>query len=295
MPCFHPVKAFSLNSGGISFRETADTRGDIKLPCGRCIGCRLDRARDWTLRILHETKAHDQGLNCHFLTLTYDNDNLPHPPSLDYRHWQLFAKRARKRFGAFRFFMCGEYGELTRRPHYHAIVFGLALPDLKRFGGSEKYPQFKSEALAQAWGLGNVMIGSVTAQSANYVARYNLKKITGDPAELHYRWTDPETGEQHQLEPEFCNMSRRPGIGATWYNRFHTDFHVHDFAIKDGAKTSIPRFYDKLAQKAGYDVEQLKQYRVLKAMTKAHNNTPERLAVREIVAKARSNLSKRPL
>lgn len=294
MSCFHPVKAFSLASGGISFVEKGDIRGDIKVPCGRCVGCRIDRARDWTLRILHETKLH-QGVNCHFLTLTYDDQHLPNPPSLTYEHFVAFCKATRRARGPFRFFMCGEYGEIGRRPHYHAIVFGLVLDDLYRFGGSDKLPTFRSATLDRTWGRGFVLVGSVTAQSANYVARYSLKKITGDPAELHYRWSDPATGEQHQLEPEFCQMSRRPGIGALWYNRFHTDFHVHDFAIKDGGKTTIPRFYDKLAAKQGYDVEELKQYRQIKAQLKAEHNTPERLAVRETVAKARSNLSKRTL
>lgn len=294
MPCFHPVKAFSLTSGGISFREAGDIRGDIRLPCGRCVGCRIDRARDWTLRILHELKSQG-GRNCHFLTLTYDEQHLPSPPSIDVKDWQQFAKNVRAKCGAFRFFMCGEYGEKFRRPHYHAIVFGLALDDLKRHGGRDDMPTFRSASLDASWGKGHILIGSVTAQSASYVARYSLKKITGDPAELHYRWTDPDTGEQHQLTPEFCNMSRRPGIGATWYNRFHTDFHVHDFAVKDGSKTSIPRFYDKLAAKQGYDVDQLKQYRQIKALTKAENNSPERLAVREEVARARSQLNKRSL
>lgn len=294
MSCFHPVKAFSLASGGISFREAGDVRGDIKLPCGRCIGCRIDRARDWTLRIVHEQKAH-QGLNCHFLTLTFDDAHLPSPPSIDVRHWQLFAYRVRKAYGPFRFFMCGEYGARTARPHYHAIVFGLPLTDLKYWTTRKGNDTYKSAKLEALWGQGMVEIGAVTSQSANYVARYSLKKVTGDPADDHYRWTDPDTGEQHQLTPEFCNMSRRPGIGATWYNRFHTDFHVHDFAIKDGGKTSIPRFYDKLANKAGYDVEQLKQFRVLKALAKAKENTPERLAARETVAKARANLTKKSL
>lgn len=206
-----------------------------------------------------------------------------------------FCKATRRACGPFRFFMCGEYGEQLRRPHYHAIAFGLKVPDLKGWGGSDQHPTYRSATLERCWGRGFVLAGSVTAQSANYVARYSLKKITGDPAELHYRWSDPDTGEQHQLEPEFCQMSRRPGIGANWYNRFHTDFHVHDFAIKDGGKTSIPRFYDKLAAKQGYDVEELKQYRQIKAQLKADNNTPERLAVRETVAKARSNLAKRSL
>lgn len=293
MPCFHPAKAFSLASGGISFVEKGDITGDIKLPCGQCIGCRIDRARDWSLRITHEAKLH--GSN-QFATLTYDEANLPTPPSLSYPDFQLFAKRLRKACGPFRFFMCGEYGTQSDRPHYHAILFGIDFPDKKRWGGSDQMPTFTSDQLTRIWGKGMTVIGAVTPQSANYVARYNLKKITGKLAETHYRWTDPETGEQHQLTPEFCNMSRRPGIGAAWYEKFHTDVHTHDYVVNDGAKNPVPRYYDKLADKAGkYEVDVIKQQRQIDARPKAWNNTPDRLATRETVLKARSSLSKRPL
>lgn len=293
MPCHHPAKAFSLASGGISFVERGDVIGDIKLPCGQCLGCRIDRARDWSLRIGHESRLHPASA---FLTLTYDEANLPTPPSLNYRDFQLFAKRLRRAYGPFRFFMCGEYGDQTRRPHYHAIIFGLDFPDRRRWAGSDEMPTFVSDKLTRLWGKGMTVFGSVTPQSANYVARYNLKKITGDRAKIHYRWVDPDTGEQHQLEPEFCHMSTRPGIGAAWYARFHKDVHTHDYVIRDGTKNPVPRFYDKLAQKAGlHQVDEIKQQRQLDAIPKAWNNTPERLAVRETVLQARTNLSKRPL
>lgn len=293
MPCFHPAKAYSLASGGISFVERGDVIGDVKLPCGQCLGCRLDRARDWSLRIGHESKLHQANI---FLTLTYDDANLPNPPSLTYSDFQLFAKRLRKARGPFRFFMCGEYGDQTRRPHYHAIIFGLDFADKKRWGGSDKMPTFTSGELTRIWGKGMTVFGAVTPQSANYVARYNLKKITGQTAEYHYRWTDPESGEVHQLEPEFCHMSTRPGIGAPWYEKFHADVHTHDYVIRDAAKNPVPRYYDKLAKKAGiYELDELKQQREIKARPKAWNNTPERLAVRETVLKARTSLSKRPL
>lgn len=293
MPCFHPAKAFSLASGGISFVEKGDITGDLKLPCGQCIGCRIDRARDWTLRITHEAKLHGSS---QFATLTYNDEHLPNPPSLSYPDFQLFAKRLRKARGPFRFFMCGEYGTQTDRPHYHAILFGIDFPDKRRWAGSDKMPTFTSDELTRIWGKGMTVIGAVTPQSANYVARYNLKKITGDLAETHYRWTDPETGEQHQLTPEFCNMSRRPGIGFGWYNKYHSDVHTHDYVVNDGAKNPVPRYYDKLADKAGkYELDVIKQQRQIDARPKAWNNTPDRLATRETVLKARSSLSKRPL
>lgn len=292
MACHHPVRAFSLASGGISFVERGDVIGDVKVPCNRCIGCRIDRARDWSLRITHESKLHRHNW---FITITYDDENLPTPPSLNYSDFQLFAKRIRRKYGPFRFFMCGEYGDQTRRPHFHAITFGLALPDLKRWAGSDAMPTFRSDSLEKLWGKGMIVLGAVTPQSANYVARYNLKKITGDLAEAHYRWVDPQTGESHQLEPEFCHMSTKPGIGRSWYDKFHSDFHTHDYAVSDGQKLPIPRYYDKLAKRHGYELDELKQARQIKARPKAWNNTPERLAVRETVLKSKLSLSKRPL
>lgn len=290
MACHHPTRAFSLASGGISFVERGDVTGDIKLPCGQCIGCRIDRARDWSLRIGHESKLHGQSW---FVTYTYEQ--MPNPPSLIYSDFQNYLKRQRKVSGPFRFFVCGEYGDLNWRPHWHAIMFGLTLNDLQRFGGSDQMPLYTSKTVQNAWGRGFVTIGGVTPQSANYVARYNLKKVTGDRAKFHYQWIDPETGEEHQLTPELCRMSTRPGIGADWYKRFHGDVHTHDYVVRDGAKNPVPRYYDKLSKSQGYELDEIKQQRQIDALPKAWNNTPERLAVRAEVLKSKLSLSKRPL
>lgn len=292
MACHHPVKAFLLTSGGISFVEKGDIRGDIKVPCNRCVGCRIDKARDWSLRITHESKLHPVNW---FATITYNDENLPTPPSISYPVFQKFLKRVRFNIGPFRFFMCGEYGDQGRRPHYHAIFFGLELPDIKRWGGSDKYTTYRSEALEKAWGMGHVVLGSVTPQSANYVARYSLKKITGDLAPAHYRWDDPQTGESHQLEPEFCHMSTRPGIGHDWYQKYHADCHTHDYVVSDGSKQPVPKYYDKLGHRRGYTLDEMKQARETRARSQAWNNTSERLAVRETVLKSKLSLSKRPL
>ncbi|QXP08623.1 MAG: replication initiator protein [Arizlama microvirus] len=256
------------------------------------MGCRIDRARDWTLRITHESKLRQPNW---FATLTYDNEHLPNPPSLNYPDFQGWMKRVRRRLGPFRFFMCGEYGEQTRRPHYHAILFGLELKDLKRWGGTDTMPTWTSDVLTKSWGKGMIVLGQVTTQSANYVARYNLKKINGDRAEAHYRWADPETGEQHQLRPEFCQMSRKPGIGAEWYDKYHSDFHTHDYAVSDGAKLPIPKYYDKRATDKGYELDVIKMARETRALPKAWNNTVERLATRETVLKSKLSTSKRGL
>lgn len=282
MTCFHPTKAYLTASGAVSFTELRrdDVIKDIGLPCGQCIGCRLDRARDWSLRLSHEAKLHKQKW---FVTLTYSDASMPKTGSLDYSDVQLFYKRLRKVMGPFRHFTVGEYGEQTLRPHYHAIIFGLAIPDLSRFGGSDNQPEYKSPLLEKTWGLGLTHIGTVSNESMSYVARYSLKKVNGQRAEAHY----------NGRSPEFCHMSSKPGIGHTWFHKFHGDVTTHDYVIRDGTKNPVPRYYDKLFKRMGGELDSLKMGREIKARANASENTPERLKARETVAKARSNLKKR--
>lgn len=286
MPCYHPAKAFLTSCGSVSFTELRrdDVIKDIQLPCGQCIGCRLDRARDWSLRIGHECKLSSPNW---FATLTYSDEKLPANGSLNYSHMQAFYKRLRKKLGKFRHFTIGEYGDETSRPHYHAIWFGMGLHDLQRFGGSSEQPYFISPTITDTWGMGHCLLGFVTAQSADYVARYSLKKVNGDQAESHYQGRTPE----------FCRMSSKPGIGHDWFMQFNTDVTTHDYVIRDGVKNPTPRYYDKLFKRIGGELDVTKMGRVSKAMTPINqaNSTPERLAVREEVARARSNLRKRTL
>lgn len=284
MPCYHPAKAFLTSSGGVSFTELRrdDVTRPISLPCGQCIGCRLDRARAWSLRIGHECKLASPNW---FATLTYDENSLPANGSLNYSHMQAFYKRLRKKLGKFRHFTVGEYGEQTNRPHYHAIWFGMGLLDLQRFGGSPELPTFVSPLVSQTWGKGHVLLGFVTPQSADYVARYSLKKVNGDLAEAHYQGRTPE----------FCRMSSRPGIGHDWFMQFHGDVTTHDYVIRDGTKNAVPRYYDKLFKRQGGELDVTKMGREARARERADDNTPDRLAVREEVATARSNLRKRAL
>ena len=135
MTCYHPLRAFRTPEG-VVFNELArhDIVGRIELPCGQCIGCRMRRASDWELRCMHEASLHKE--NC-FITLTYGRGNLPPNSSLEHRDFQLFMKRLRKLRGRCRFYMCGEYGPLNQRPHYHACLFGV---DFR----SDRVPQGKS-------------------------------------------------------------------------------------------------------------------------------------------------------
>lgn len=125
MSCYRPITAFKPADGGpVLFVERKDTR-EIKIRCGQCIGCRIDKRDAWAVRCYAESKMHKANT---FVTFTYDDDHLP-VGGLKYRDFQLMLKRLREKLGPFRFFMCGEYGEQFRRPHYHALFFGLDFPD----------------------------------------------------------------------------------------------------------------------------------------------------------------------
>lgn len=274
MACFHPAKAFRCSDGSVVFQQLArfDIVGDIKLPCGQCIGCRIDRSREWAARCMHEAQMHEENS---FLTLTYNDENIPPDGSLDYRHFQLFMKRLRKTGAKPRYFMCGEYGDNTNRPHYHCLLFGHQFNDLRYWkSGSSGHPIYVSTKCDTIWGLGQVFIGNVTKQSAGYVARYCMKKVTGDLAEAHY----------NGRTPEFAHMSTKPGIGTEWFKRYASDVLPCDYVISDGVKVPVPRFYEKLYKG---DMDEIKYKRELFARKFAENNSDERLVVREEVMKAK--------
>lgn len=317
MACFHPLTAWwgpDITRRGK--RQPVFSRADahplwrelpFKLPCGQCSGCRLERSRQWAIRCTHEASLYDDNI---FVTLTYDNDHLPGDRSLDYRHFQLFMKRlkvnaARKLdFDAerIRFYMCGEYGETFGRPHYHALLFNFDLPDKQLWKMQrDNLPIFTSDFLADTWGQGFTSVGDVTFQSAAYVARYTMKKITGDAAEEHYQWMDPETGEFHQRRPEFNNMSRggragKGGIGKEWFDKYMTDVFPHDEVIVNGKAVSPPRYYTNQYELLYPDeVAEIKRRRKEKAARREADNTPDRLRVREQVLEARLSQLKRTI
>ena len=196
------------------------------------------------MRCLHEASLHDR--NC-FITLTFDDNNLPDDKSLDVRHFQLFMKKLRKKFGnGIRYYHCGEYGEMFRRPHYHACLFGFDFKD-KYFwkysssGDGKSIPLYRSSDLERLWTFGYSSIGDVTFESAAYVARYIMKKINGDMAFDHY--IDKETGAM--LKPEYTTMSRRPGIAFNWFKKFSSDVYPHDFTYIRDRKVRPPKYYDR--------------------------------------------------
>lgn len=291
MACYHPIPAWRTQAGIVFVDRGAGDRLD--LPCGRCIGCRLERSRQWAARIMFEAQMHERNS---FLTLTYSPENLPFPPSLEYKHFQDFMKRLRSSLDRkVRFYMCGEYGEQFARPHYHVALFGEDFSDDRVFWSkSGDFPLYRSPLLERLWSHGFCSIGDLTFESAAYVARYVMKKVTGDLAEEHYRFVDVNSGEVYQLTPEFCRMSLKPGIGGRWFDLYSSDvYSSHDYVVVNGRKCKPPRYFDRLLKRKAPDLYQdVKDAREWRGYQQRADNTDVRLAVKETVQRAALNTLK---
>lgn len=292
MRCFKPLTAWQTDDGSVVFVERGSIRRELTLRCGQCIGCRIERSRQWAVRIMHESQLYDVSS---FVTLTYDDSHFF--PSLDYLDFQKFMRRLRKRVGPARFFMCGEYGERFQRPHFHAILFGVDFPDKAFFKDLPSGGRLYTSALLQElWPFGFSSIGDVTFESAAYVARYCVKKVTGSRAERHYERVWEHTGEVVSVVPEFARMSLKPGIGFEWFRRFSSDVLVRDAVVVHGVPGKVPRYYDKLMQDMdSVDWDGIEYERFQKALSVVADNSPARLGVLEAVAKARVGFKVRNL
>lgn len=204
------------------------------VPCGQCVACRLNYARQWSIRIMDEAKMSKKSC---FLTLTYDEEHLPANRSIAKREVQLFLKRLRKAVAPdkIRFFASGEYGEHYQRPHYHLALFGIDVdsPVFVDRHYSAKRKVFY--ARMPVWSNGFVAVGHLTVDSANYIAGYMVKKIKGKDAKDHYK--------KLGIEPEFALMSRRPGIGQTFLEVGGQHLKDVDFCVCKGRRTALPRYY----------------------------------------------------
>lgn len=290
VPCFHPLQAWQLESGEVVFAEKGRVRRPLVLPCGQCHGCRLERSRQWAVRIMHEASLWDASS---FVTLTYDDEHLPVQGQLVYKHFQLFMRRLRKARAdrKVRFFMCGEYGEKFQRPHFHACLFNVEFPDRELFSTAGGNRLYTSAELSRLWTDGFASVGELSFDSAAYVARYCMKKVNGKLADDHYRRTDLITGEMVEMEPEFSHMSLKPGIAGEWFDRYWKDVVVRDEVHVNGTRAKPPRFYDKRLLVIDADkFDEIAYERYLKSVEFQDDTSPERLRVREEVARARSNL-----
>lgn len=252
---------------------------------------------------MHEASLHAQ--NC-FLTLTYDDANVPHGIDLDTgeigagellslnkRDIVLFLKRLRKRVGVkIRYLQCGEYGSRTNRPHHHVLLFGYDFPDKvflahnKRVGVS----YYTSALLSDLWGHGHVVIGDVTFESAAYVARYCLKKVVAKVVELD-DGTKVDLKDLHYLgrTPEFITMSLKPGIAHDWIVNNLSDVYPNDHVyVRPGVVARPPSYYDKIYDCEKKDFFRIRRKRVMQASKRPQDGV-RRLIDREIHANLRAS------
>jgi hypothetical protein len=287
--CYHPLTAIinpnSLTINGKKSMRIVGPLEDIskvppdliqKLPCGQCIGCRLDYSRQWANRCMLELQYHDSSF---FVTLTYDDEHVPRSYYSDpetgeaftsltlvKRDFQLFMKRLRKRFSNdhIRFFMSGEYGGTTFRPHYHAIIFGLHLDDLQVYKRSPQgFTYYNSPSLQSCWcdkdgkPIGFAVVAEVTWETCAYTARYVMKKLKGAEADFYTNFN---------IQPEFTLMSRKPGIARQYYDE-HPEIYDHEYinisTDKGGRRFRPPRYYDKL-----FDLENPERMQEIKDIRK---------------------------
>lgn len=289
MSCYHPIYAVRIGikeNGKADLKMLGYTPDDretyvtwhnhqyprsalVPLPCGQCVGCRIDYSRQWANRCMLELGYHDSAWFC---TFTYDDEHVPrtyYPDpdtgeaipalTLQKRDFQLLMKRIRKKFenDKIRFFMSGEYGSSTFRPHYHAILFGLHLDDLIPYKtvkeADQYYTYYNSPSLQECWPYGYVVVGEVTWESCAYTARYVMKKLKGKEAVFY---------ESHNIQPEFTLMSRKPGIARQYYDD-HPGLYDFDFinvsTPKGGKRFRPPRYYDKL-----FEIDNPEEFKVLK-------------------------------
>jgi hypothetical protein len=302
MPCYSPLKGFkSRSTGGLTFRRSDSVGERMTVACGGCLGCRLDRSREWAARIIHEAQSHDD--NC-FITLTYDQEHMPRlfnggPGTLLKKDFQNFMKRLRKRLAPrkIRYYMCGEYGDKDNRPHYHACVFGFDPEDKQLFSVNLENEIYTSQMVSDCWARGFVTVGALTFQSAAYVARYVMKKITGPLAQDHYLRVD-DYGVAYWLEPEYNTMSRRPGIGKDWYEEYKSDLWPSDEVPVPGTGVfkKVPRYYQTILK--GEDELQYEEVRRLREeFRNSHEDeySPQRLMDKYKVKKAQLKHLKREL
>lgn len=293
MSCNKPLIAFQRwekNGAGkrpISFSPSGDTN-PIALPCGQCMGCRVDRARSWAIRLHLETMQHKESC---FVTLTYDQEYIPYGDTLVPEDLSRFIKRLRKYLGShrIRFYGVGEYGGITQRPHYHAIIYGYDFPDRVVHIDRSDYTIDNSAILSRLWPLGHATVQSNSVEACAYVSKYAVKKITGEKAKDYYLRVDEQTGEILKIEPEFARMSRRPGIGFEWLRKYHSDIFPKGYVTNGkGIKIPPPEYFNKLYEKWFPEQwEKIRDERSEEVFERYNEFNEERAMAREAIQKSR--------
>ncbi|WNK14510.1 MAG: replication initiator protein [Microvirus sp.] len=295
MTCYHPLNAWRSSVPGVkslNFKPSlSSVTQHLQIPCGRCIGCKLEYARQWGVRCLHEQKYHSESC---FLTLTYDSEQLPDLGTLVPVHLDKFHKSLRNHVEYYypfvpqlKWFACGEYGTRRQRPHYHSCIFGFDFFDKQKF---KSLPSgevlYISDTLQSLWPYGQATLGALTQASAEYTARYAAKKLTREEQEKKYQSLDLRTGEIGKLHEEFSRMSK--GIGLRHYLQYGCSIYPVDSVVVGGRQAKPPRYYDKrLALDEPVTGFLVGMRRTYQSKKKEADNTPERLGVKEKVRKSK--------
>lgn len=297
MPCSRPRFAHLTSDGKVSFSPLTDNVKRFPTPCGKCHLCLRGRKSELMARLVMEGWSHSASICA---TLTYADEHLPPGGGLSKRHAQLFAKRLRfelaeQGLGPVRIHTVGEYSPKLKRPHYHVIIFGWFPADSVAAGQSRSgRPECSSEQLTRLWGFGRVTFQDFSASAAAYVAKHQASKLRRKGAdELAVCDAD---GSWRWLPPEFELRPLRPGLGALFFDKYRAQLLAHGYVVVDGQKVGFSRYFNTLAKRADPDrFEELRELRELVALDPARiaNSTPERLAVREEVAKARDKFFNR--
>lgn len=289
MACKAPIRVYAAAGGGrVKFWKRTDKQYWIEpytgqtIPCGTCILCREEQARQQAVRITHEAT---QWLDNAFITPTYDDENLPEYSSLNYTHLTLFLKRLRKRLGKLRYYAVGEYGDKNNRPHYHLCIFGHAFTEHRIIEQTEPYLLWTCPWLNEAWGLGKVKVGALNFQTARYTASYVTKKLR---AKQKYVRIDEQTGELVPLVQPHAFMS--DNLGKGWWEQWGKQIEDHDYVVIEGKKQKPPKAYDKwLLAKNPAKAEENKE----KRRKKAKQQTKEQTHARAKNAHARAKVNER--
>jgi len=243
------------------------------------------------MRLHVESTEHTEAC---FITLTYDEENLPDDYSLQPVDLQRFIKRLRKRISPcrIRYYSVGEYGGQFGRPHYHLIVYGYNFPDRSIHIDRGHYTIDNSRILSSCWPHGFCTVQNYDAAAAAYCAKYAVKKITGEKAQDYYRKVDPETGEIYQLVPEFARMSTKPGIGYNWLKKYHGDIYPKGYVTDGkGNKVPPPEYFNKLFQKwFPEEFEEIRNQKRQEVFDRYENPETERAIAREKIQTAQYNL-----
>lgn len=287
MPCAAPLRAYKAADGRLVFFKSSDKAfwqepyTGLTIPCGHCILCREEQARQTAVRITHEATCHTENA---FLTLTYDEANLPRFGSLDYRHLVLFWKRLRKTIGELRYYAVGEYGDKSLRPHYHACIFGHAFTHDRIIVQEQPHLLWEQLELTRCWGLGRVTVGELNFQTARYTASYVCKKLR---SKQRYVRIDEATGELVAVTQPRAFMSRN--IGKNWWITWGHQLKDHDQVVINGQPQKPPKAYDRwLGEVDEGKLGEIKKRREEKAKPQSKSQTHARARSAHVRAERKS-------